>query len=373
MQKTWNQNDVKQLVNRTFPRPFSVPQLAGAASLCCLLAISGCADSDLPGLQRDAIVEAQQRALAGQQGNTGDGGSQGNDTATPGDTVSNPPGTDPTPLVTAPGSDSGNGSDNDAGNGNSDEPEPPNSIDLEGYELVFNDNFDAESINSEKWNTAFRWGADVVVNNEEQYYIDTLNNPVWGYNPFRVGDDVIAIGAAATPADLLSAANDQPYISGVLTSADKFSFTEGVVEIRAKIPAGNGLWPQFWMLPDEFTGLRPQLFVMEARGDNPSEIFHTYKYQDENDDVQSTGVLLTTGIDFSTDFHTYAVQWNAEQLIFYIDGVEYHRVDSENIASQDMYLIINLAVGGWFPGSPDDTTVLPAEFVIDHVRVFQKI
>ena len=112
---------------------------------------------------------------------------------------------------------------------------------------------------------------------------------------------------------------------------------------------------------------------MEARGDNTSEIFHSYKYQDANDDIQTTGVLRTTGGDFSADFHTYAVQWTQNQLIFYIDGLEFQRIENENIASQDMYLILNLAVGGVFPGSPDNTTIFPAEFVIDHVRVFQRI
>lgn len=349
-------------------------KFAGGITLGCALVISACGDSDLPELQRDAIVAAQQQALAAEQANAGidtddsDAGSDTTDTDTTDngdgdgseDTTNDPvttPEGDPNPLVTAP----------------EPEPETPNSIDLEGYQLVFNENFDSNEINAAKWNTGLRWGTNVVVNNEEQYYIDIQNSPNFGYNPFRHDTDSIAIGAAETPTELVSAANNQPYISGVLTTADKFSFTEGVAEIRAKIPAGAGLWPQFWLLPDEFTGLKPQLFVMEARGDNTSEIFHTYKYQDENDDVQTTGVLTTQGGDFSADFHTYSVEWSPSLLVFYIDGIEYQRVESENIASQPMYLILNLAVGGWFPGSPDETTVLPAELVIDHVRVYQKI
>ena len=359
MKIIWNQIAVKE---NTVDSSFLNRIVAGTA-LCCTLAISACSDSDLPQLQRDAIVAAQQRALAAQEnsGNTTDSNEETN-VAEP---IENTAPVEDVPATEEP---------LELGSAIPAEPaEVQNSINLDGFQLVFNENFDSGEINAEKWNTALRWGADITVNNEEQYYIDTQNTPDFGFNPFRLDTNSIAISAQLTPPELLEAANNQPYVSGVLTTADKFNFSEGIAEIRAKIPAGTGLWPQFWMLPDEFTGLRPQLFVMEARGDNPAEIFHTYKYQDENDAVQSTGVLRTTGEDFSADFHTYAVEWSAGELVFYIDGLEFQRVESDNIASQDMYLILNLAVGGWFPGSPDETTTFPAEFVIDHVRVFQRI
>lgn len=327
---------------------------AGAIASCSLL-ISSCGDSDLPALQRDAIVAAQERILAAEQSNQ--------DAETP---EQQPP--TETPQETTPAEQESP----ELGNALPDVAAPQNSIDLDGYQLVFIENFDSGEINPAKWNTTLRWGPDITVNSEEQYYIDTQNDTGFGFSPFRIDTDSVAISAHPTPTELLAAANGQPYLSGVLTTADKFSFAEGVAEIRAKIPAGTGLWPQFWMLPDEFVGLRPQIFAMEARGDNTSEVFHSYKYQDENDDVQTTGVLKTSGEDFSADFHTYAVQWTENQLIFYIDGLEYQRVDNDNIASQNMYLILNLAVGGWFPGSPDETTTFPAEFVIDHVRVYQR-
>ena len=185
--------------------------------------------------------------------------------------------------------------------------------------------------------------------------------------------DSLAIGANLTPDNLLEDANDQPYLSGVLTTADRFEFTHGIVEVRAQVPTGAGLLSQFWMLPDVFEGLRPQTFVMEVRGSETEAVFHSYKYQDENDAVQTTGVLRSAGTDFSAGFHIYAVEWSPEELIYYIDGVEFQRVASENIASQDMYLILTLAIGGVFPGSPDETTVFPAELIVDHVRVFQRI
>lgn len=375
MKNNWNQFAVKE----NFVTPSFLKKVAAGAAISCSLIISSCGDSDLPQLQRDAIVAAQQRALAAQEGNGGT--SDTTDDNNEAEVVEQPVTEEPTvavpveepPEETTPEPATQPTDPVDLGEANPVESEPRNQIDLAGFQLVFNDNFDSGEINAEKWNTALRWGPDITVNNEEQYYVDIQNNPEFGFNPFRIDTDSIAISAQLTPTELLDSANNQPYLSGVLTTSDKFTFDQGVAEIRAKIPAGMGLWPQFWMLPDEFVGLRPQLFVMEARGDNTAEIFHSYKYQDENDHVQTTGVLTSVGDDFSADFHTFAVEWAPGELIFYIDGFEFQRVASENIVSQDMYIILNLAIGGWFPGSPDATTTLPAEFVIDHVRVFQKI
>ena len=245
-------------------------------------------------------------------------------------------------------------------------------LDLTGYELVFVDNFDGSTVNSAKWNTAYTWGPALIVNNEQQYYVDTQNRPDFGYNPFVFDGEALNITASRTPTDLLSTAADQPFLSGVLTSANKFSFSHGIVEMRAKIPAGAGLWPQFWMLPEEFTGLKPQLFIMEAIGGDTSEIYHSYKWQDASDNLQTSGLLTTSGDDFSADYHTYAVEWSPGELTFYIDGNIVQSFSSENVSSQEMYLIINLAVGGWFPGDADETTPLPATLSIDSVRVYQR-
>jgi len=336
------------------------------------LLLSACGDSDLPDLQRDAIVAAQQRSQIAQAAaeNLPDSAEANEDldAESTNENIEDSSETENTEAVEPEADETAEDvteADTDA------DAESPNTIDLTGFELVFNENFDSGEINPEKWSTALRWGPDVIVNNEEQYYVDILNDPDFGYNPFRMGSNSLAIGANTTPAELIENANDQLFVSGVLTTADKFEFTHGIVEMRAQIPAGAGLFPQFWMLPDEFTGLRPQTFIMEARGDDPSTVFHTYKYQDADDNLQTPGTDQTQGDDFSAAFHTYALEWSPGELVFYIDGVEFHRIQSENIASQDMYLIINLAVGGFFAGSPDESTPFPTEMIIDHVRVFQ--
>ena len=350
-------------------------RICGLTTLSAVaLLLSACGDSDLPDLQRDAIVAAQQRIQVAQaalenqpdsaEANEGGEGSE--------DSVENEEiiETDDTEAA-EPESDNANTTEDNIETATEVEAGPPNTIDLSGFELIFNENFDNGEINPDKWSTALRFGPDVIVNDEEQYYVDILNDPEFGYNPFRMDSDTLAIGANVTPEGLVESANNQPFVSGVLSTADRFEFTHGIAEIRAQIPAGTGLYPQFWMLPDEFIGLRPQTFIMEARGDDPSTVFHTYKYQDADDNLQTPGTAQTQGDDFSAGFHTYAVEWSPGELIFYIDGTETHRINSENIASQDMYLIINLAVGGFFAGSPDENTTFPAELIIDHVRVFQ--
>jgi len=339
------------------------------------LAIVACGDSDLPALQRDALIEAVQRDMAAQQANQTDQSAQENsEVAAPVVSEAETLAASENPATTeADVADPTTEQAVQLGAAVEAPPEPLNTINFDDFQLVFNENFDDGEIDPEKWTTAFRWGPDLVVNNEEQYYVDIQNTPDFGYNPFRMDSGSLAIGANLTPDDLLAEANDQAYLSGVLTTADRFEFTHGIAEIRAQVPAGAGLLSQFWMLPDVFEGLRPQTFIMEVRGSEPEAVFHSYKYQDENDDVQTSGVLRSGGTDFSAGFHAYAVEWGPDELIYYIDGVEFQRFASENIASQDMYLILTLAIGGVFPGSPDETTVFPAELIIDHVRVFQRI
>ncbi len=82
--------------------------------------------------------------------------------------------------------------------------------------------------------------------------------------------------------------------------------------------------------------------------------------------------METAGVDFSSEFHTYGVEWRPGTLIFYVDGVEQRRVSDPNVSAQDMYIILNTAVGGWWPGSPDESTEFPSRYEIDYVRAYQR-
>jgi len=161
-------------------------------------------------------------------------------------------------------------------------------------------------------------------------------------------------------------------LSGVITSYDSFKFTYGYVEARAKVPFGRGLWSAFWLLNAYYVDLKPEIDIMEHIGHDRDVLFHTYHYYDSNGELRSTESMATAGIDFTSEFHTYGVDWRPGKITFYIDGVERHSISDFNVSSQEMYIIANTALGGWWPGSPDETTVFPAEYEIDYIRAYQK-
>ena len=150
---------------------------ATGAIVSCSLFISSCSDSDLPALQRDAIATAQERLLAAEQANQGV-------TETPAEETPVEVPAAPAPVETeAP----------EIGEALPSVPAQLNTIDLDGFQLVFNENFDSGEIDASKWNTALPWGPDITVNNEEQYYIDTQNDPEFAFSPFRIDVDLSLI------------------------------------------------------------------------------------------------------------------------------------------------------------------------------------
>ena len=244
-------------------------------------------------------------------------------------------------------------------------------VDLSSYNLVFSDEFQSDVLDSSKWNTALTWGPDLVVYNQMQYYVDVQNNSEFGYNPFILDGEVLTISAVETPDELRSAANEQPWLSGVLTTANKFDFTYGYVEARLDPQAGRGLWPAFWMLSTEFENLKPEVYVMENDGSRPGSIFHNYNYTDLDGNLRTPGQWEVTSEEFSEGFQKVGVAWSPQELLFYINDVPRYRIVGENVSSQNMYLILSLAIGGLWPGAPDGTTPVPAELLIDYVRVYQ--
>jgi beta-glucanase (GH16 family) len=161
-------------------------------------------------------------------------------------------------------------------------------------------------------------------------------------------------------------------LSGALTTAGKFDVTYGYIETRVDLPSGLGLWPAFWMLSSEFVDLKPQLFVMEYDGGRANSVFHNYNYQDVDDNLRSPGQWEVVEEGLSEGFHTVGVEWSPEALLFYVDGKPRYKITGENVSRQAMYMILNLAVGGVWTGAPDATTQIPASYVIDYVRVYEK-
>ena len=188
-------------------------------------------------------------------------------------------------------------------------------------------------------------------------------------------------GRVINTADNSFALNRQPYLSGIITSYDSFKFLYGRVEMRARMPAGQGLWSAFWLLNAYYKQDQPEdpeIDVIEALGHKPNVAHQAYHYFiDSNGDgfhTQRASVENQSYIDdFSDSFHTYSVDWSEGLLVWYVDGVEVKRVTGSSVSNEQMYLLANLAVGGTFPGPADETTTFPAKFEIDYIRVYQQI
>lgn len=245
--------------------------------------------------------------------------------------------------------------------------------DQQGWKLVFDDEFDGEELDSDKWVTCYWWDDDGCTNRG--------NNELQWYRPNNVlvRDGVLTLRARERRIEA-NDGNTYDYTSGMVTTGrlvddmdepTRFTFQYGFAEIRAWVPAGQGIWPAFWMLPDDHTS-KPEIDVLEILGDEPDIIHMSIHYLDDNGDRQRVN-LDWEGPDFSQDWHVYGVDWQEDVIIWYIDGVERWRYEgTQDMLTKQMYLLLNLAVGGDWPGSPDSDTEFPADYQIDYVRVWQR-
>lgn len=232
------------------------------------------------------------------------------------------------------------------------------SFDPSAWELTFSDEFDGEKLDYAKWTPKDPWG--VVRNDELQAYI---------LKAFSVADGLLRIRCEDEPAYYDGAKRD--YRSGMMTTTGKFSQTYGRFEIRCQIPAGRGLWPAFWLLPEP-PAWPPEIDVLEILGQEPDKVYFSHHWPDPanpgGDSLSQTGEFK--GVDFSDGFHTVAVEWEPGELRWFVDGVLRHRSD-QSVPDGPMFLLVNLAVGGWAE-SPTEETPFPAEFVVDYVKVWRK-
>jgi beta-glucanase (GH16 family) len=251
---------------------------------------------------------------------------------------------------------------------------PPMPVGQKGdWQLLFNDEFEQETIDKSKWTTCYWWGNDGCTN--------AGNHELEWYRPENVLVDQGSLKLQARPQTIdASDENTYDYTSGMITSGrsssetslpPNFAFQYGYVEIRAKVPAGQGLWPAFWMLPATHQS-KPEIDVMEILGDEPQTLHMYFHYLDKDGSADQDGTSWT-GPDFSKDWHTFAVDWQPEAITWYVDGVERKRYDEiTHVPAEPMYLLANLAVGGDWPGPPDRSTLFPSNYEIDYIRVWRR-
>lgn len=219
-----------------------------------------------------------------------------------------------------------------------------------GRYLVWSDEFDGPAVDGTKWRIE---DAGLVKNNEKQYYAP---------------DDVYIENGHLVLRSQRRAMGDREYTSGLVDSRGKFAPLYGRVEIRARLPKGQGLWPAHWMLPDDGSW-PPEIDIMELVGSQPDNVVMSL-HSGQWPDIESQS-LDFPGPDFTAGFHTFALEWEPGQLRWYVDGRQQFSTGTD-VPQKPMFIVLNTAVGGDMPGDPDETTVFPQVHLIDYVRVYGK-
>jgi beta-glucanase (GH16 family) len=240
-----------------------------------------------------------------------------------------------------------------------------------GWQLAFSDEF--HSFDKARWSTTFSDGQRHLGHNEKEMYVDPSyagngSTPL-GLNPFSIGEDGLTI-RADRPGPLIRAhLQGQRYTSGVITTFRSFRQTYGYFEIRAQMPSGRGLWPSFWLLPVPIGLWPPEIDIVEVLGHEPTKIYTTIHWQGANGKPRATSFDIKVP-DTSKDFHTYGVLWTPENIGWYFDGQRVATTATPTDMHQPMWLLINLAVGGDWPGMPDTTTKFPADLHISYIKAY---
>lgn len=235
------------------------------------------------------------------------------------------------------------------------EPDPVN------WELFWSDEFDGNTLDQTNW--TYEFGASGWGNNEWQFYTSNPSN------------SIVANGSLSIIAQEQQF-NGANYTSARIITKDKFEVQYGKVEARIKLPMGQGIWPAFWMLGANISEVSwPQcgeIDIMEHIN-NEMETHGTVHW---NNFGSHNYVGSSTPLD-PTEWHVYGVIWDDEKIQFYVDEVFYYQFDystsnnSQPIFTKPFFLLLNVAVGGNWPGYPDNTTVFPATMEIDYVRVYK--
>ncbi|QQP92769.1 glycoside hydrolase family 16 protein (plasmid) [Skermanella sp. TT6] len=243
----------------------------------------------------------------------------------------------------------------------------------DGYRRTFAAEFDDPSLAlpGPMFATSYvTWGGlrTLAGNQEAQLYIDETMPDVAkaGVGAFSIADGKLAIEARPTP-EILMPSLGSKYISGMLTTEPSFRQRYGYFEIRARLPLGRGLWPAFWLVGDTHSE-HLEIDVFEVLGHEPDRIYLTVKAPQRQIGYHEG---FRPGIRTDHGFHRYGVEWTPDEVVFFLDGAELKRVNAR--LDVPMYMIVNLAVGGTWPGQPDKTTEFPARMEIDYIRAYRKL
>ena len=236
----------------------------------------------------------------------------------------------------------------------------------DGMELVWSDEFNASSIDNSNWTFETGTGNWGWGNNELQYYQE---------NNTSIIDGNLVIEARKESVD------NSNYTSSRIITRGKKSFKYGRVDIRAVMPEGQGIWPALWMLgSNHFQVGWPtcgEIDIMEmiGGGDGRDNVLRGTAHWNQGGHV-SYGQGYTHESNLSDEYHVYSIIWDDQNIRWYFDDINFNTMDitSEALSAfhNNFYFIMNVAVGGVWPGSPDNTTLFPQWMIVDYIRVFQE-
>ncbi|MCC5942415.1 MAG: glycoside hydrolase family 16 protein [Balneolaceae bacterium] len=244
------------------------------------------------------------------------------------------------------------------------------------YTLVWSDEFDGDYLDQTKWSYQEGTGTDYGLtgwgNNELQYYTARKEN-------IYVKDGKLHLIAIEEDYESMN------FTSARIRTINQGDWKYGKFEIRAKLPKGQGIWPAIWMLPTEnFYGgwaASGEIDIMEMLGHEPNIIHGTIHYGGEwPNNTQTGSKYKLPSRNFSDDFHVFTLEWEKGELNWYVDNNHYQKINNWHTDSyafpapfdQKFHMLLNLAVGGDWPGNPDSTTEFPQKMVVDYVRVYQR-
>ena len=244
------------------------------------------------------------------------------------------------------------------------------------WKLIWQDEFDGNQLDESKWNVLIR---ETSKHDELQYYIP---EEVYLQNGnMRIRSSIRDYG-------------NKHYTSGRVYTQNKLAITYGRFEIKGKLPVGKGIWPAYWLYPQNrdwlmeyimreavenglertIPELRPwytEIDIMEYLGHEPNVFYATFHYHDFKGPKKSSSKTYVADFSFADDYHIFVLEWEPDAIRWYIDGVLIHTA-TEGVPHTPHFLIMNTAVGGSWPGNPDETTVFPQYHDIDYVRVYQR-
>jgi beta-glucanase (GH16 family) len=237
-------------------------------------------------------------------------------------------------------------------------------INAQTWKLIWSDEFDGQSVNTSNWTYETGTGTNGWGNNELQYYTSRPEN-------VTIENGMLVITARQ------ESYSGRNYTSARMKTQGKKSFRFGKIEARMKLPIGQGSWPAFWMLGDNITFVGwpkcGEIDIMEHIN-SENKVYGTLHW-DNNGHVSKGG---STFCDV-TQFHVYSIEWNESIIQFFVDGQSYYYqsiangINSTDEFQNPFFIILNLAIGGNWPGNPDGTMQFPIKMYVDYVKAYELV